>query len=110
MNSAETTFALEAYDRRAVQSAVAPMVRRCSTCRWFAWSLGPTGRRRPTEPGRCRWEPPRPKAWPYSYRKGCGGNPWREDNPPMPQPSHVYEYQGETCQVWEPNKEVSVER
>jgi len=104
LNSANTTFVLEADDRRAVQGTVAPLVRHCSSCRFFAWTLGPTGRRRPTEAGRCTWVPPRPQAWPYSYRKGRGGNPWSEDNPTMPGPSQVYEYQGETCQTWEPTR------
>lgn len=33
--------------------ACAVIPRQCGTCHWFRWSLGPTGRKRKTERGKC---------------------------------------------------------
>ena len=76
-----------------------PVERRCGTCRWFKWATGPTGRRRPTQPGQCEWPVPWPAAWPsaYTYNGRCGIN----GNPQRPRQTAVWATSGRICQCWE---------
>lgn len=85
--TSEDGFALEAQEEK-------PVVKCCGTCFWFAWAVGPTGRRRKVEAGSCRWPVPWPKNWPVSF----GG--FYSSTPDYPKSHPVWCESGTTCQCW----------
>jgi hypothetical protein len=98
MNSAEKPFALEQEDCCAVHGTVTPIVRQCGTCKFFEWERGPTGRKRPSQPGYCRWRAPWPEKWPPCFR-----DKWLHGSPRHPTPVQVYDPSGTDCECYVPN-------
>jgi hypothetical protein len=87
----EESFALEA-------DQPAPVEKRCGTCALFAWSTGPTGRKRPTERGLCRFRIEWPE-WPACFTTpyGCG-------RPVHPAPGRTFCFEGKNCHQWKGTK------
>lgn len=55
--------------------AMSDTERRCGTCKWFEFEVGPTGRKRPSEPGKCKYPVPWPEKWPRAYVNSYGERP-----------------------------------
>jgi len=88
------TFQLE----NPPEPAPAPVKRCCGTCAYYEWAKGPTGRRRPTEAGKCKYKVPWPKQWPESYRVLRWGI--RLEPPLQPCPSSMHQNDGYRCPCW----------
>lgn len=70
---------------------------RCGTCRWYKFSLGPTGRKRPNERGQCVWPLPWPEKWPEALLDSR----WYPPRPPGRASPRACA--GTRCACWERN-------
>lgn len=75
-------------------------VKTCATCALFVWATGPTGRRRPTEKGRCGFRIAWPEKWPDAFRYSLFGG---RDQPTHPLPFPIWpDHDANTCIGWQP--------